>query len=173
MSRNKEHRSYWCSRRRQTPHWGRRRRRCLCVLCFCSFILSYYEYLWIFLIYSIYIYIHTYFLNIFHIFFLVCVLNLWRQQKTSLIEKPRIYLFRFYAIYFLLTTSSSWINHFSNKIVSLSEKPRFCGVEVPPSNCGGPDLFFRIVVLLFGLLVWLLMILFHFQLVCLIFKSRI
>ena len=72
MSRNKE----------QTQRGGRRRRR-LCVLCFCSFISLYYEYLWIFLIYSLYIphiyihiytyiYIYIYVLNIFHLVSFVC-----------------------------------------------------------------------------------------------------
>ena len=36
--------------------------------CFCSFIFLYCEYLWIFLVYSIYIYV----LNIFHLFPFVC-----------------------------------------------------------------------------------------------------
>ena len=39
------------------PHLGRRLRRRLCVVCFCSCIILYYECLWIFLIYSVYIYI--------------------------------------------------------------------------------------------------------------------
>ena len=44
MSRNKEHGPNGAAAEGGRIHWGRRRRQCLCVLCFCSFILLYYEY---------------------------------------------------------------------------------------------------------------------------------
>ena len=57
----------------------------VCVLCFCSFIFLYYEYLWIFLLYSSYVpyifpkyfpylFIYVYIPYMFHIFSLVCFL---------------------------------------------------------------------------------------------------
>ena len=51
---------------KRLPHWGCRRRRRLCVLCFWSFIPLYYKYLWIFLIYSPYV-PYIYILNMIHI----------------------------------------------------------------------------------------------------------
>ena len=82
--------------------FGRR----LCVLCFCSFILLYYEYLWIFFIDSSYIphiyryiYIYIYVLNILHIFSFVCFviysvnrfksnLLIGGSEKTERLENP-------------------------------------------------------------------------------------
>ena len=54
----------WWGRLRRPPHW-------VCVLCFCSFIFLYSEYLWIFLIYSLCI-LCKYVLNVFHLFSFMC-----------------------------------------------------------------------------------------------------
>ena len=58
MGRNKKHRgaAQWGGRLRWPPHW-------VCDLCLCSLISLFYECLWIFFIYSLYIpyiYIHIY-----------------------------------------------------------------------------------------------------------------
>ena len=79
MSRNKEHKgaAFGGALNGAAAPW-------VCVLCFCSFILIYYEHLWTFIIY---IYIYIYSLYILYIFpkyvpsiFLCVFLNLWSQE---------------------------------------------------------------------------------------------
>ena len=88
MSRNKEHRRNGAAAEGGPPNWGR-----LCVICFSSFIVWYYEYLWIFLIYSLYI-SYWYVLNIFlcSLFLLIHFLILWIFMDIP-------YIFLIYSMY--------------------------------------------------------------------------
>ena len=94
-------------------------------------IALYHRYWWIFLIYSLYIpYIYIYFLNMFHIFSLVCFFIHSVNRRQVLIAKPRLwFLSRFYAFYLLLAIFSSLIkmNHLSNKIVFYQKNLGFLG----------------------------------------------